>query len=70
VGDHQDIVYSPGAGGSIAWADLRDGIAAAICHNNMDTPSVREPERTFEPIVRAIRQIVAERVANGFGGDC
>lgn len=69
VGDHRDIVYSPGAGGSIAWADLRDGIAVAICHNNMDTPSVREPERTFEPIVRAIRQIVAERVANGIGGD-
>ncbi|KAH7019645.1 beta-lactamase-domain-containing protein [Ilyonectria destructans] len=61
VGDHGDIVYSPGAGGSVAWADLRDRVAVAICHNNMDTPAMADPERTFEPIVRAIRQIVAER---------
>ncbi|MEU8820606.1 serine hydrolase domain-containing protein [Actinoplanes sp. NPDC048796] len=61
VGDHRDIVYSPGAGGSLAWADLRDRIAVAICHNNMDTPAVLEPERTFAPVVRAIREIVAER---------
>jgi CubicO group peptidase (beta-lactamase class C family) len=61
VGDHRDVVYSPGAGGSIAWADLRDRLAVAICHNNMDTPAVVSPERTFEPVVRAIREIVAER---------
>ena len=61
VGDHRDIVYSPGAGGSIAWADIRDRIAVAICHNNMDTPPITDPERTFEPIVRAIRQIVKKR---------
>lgn len=60
VGDHREIVYSPGAGGSLAWADLRDRIAVAICHNNMDASAVLEPERTFAPIVRAIREIVAE----------
>lgn len=63
VGDHREIIYSPGAGGSIAWADLRDNIAVAICHNNMDTAMLREPERTFDPIVRAIREIIAEREA-------
>ncbi|KAH6682149.1 beta-lactamase/transpeptidase-like protein [Plectosphaerella plurivora] len=61
VGDHRDIVYSPGAGGSMAWADLREGLAVAICHNNMDTPMVTEPERTYAPIVDVIRRIVAER---------
>jgi CubicO group peptidase (beta-lactamase class C family) len=61
VGDHRDIVYSPGAGGSVAWADLRDRLAVAICHNNMDTPAAVSPERTFEPVVRVIREIVAER---------
>ncbi|MDX3191692.1 serine hydrolase [Streptomyces sp. MN03-5084-2B] len=61
VGDHRDIIYSPGAGGSLAWADLRDRIAVAICHNDMDTPAVVDPERTFAPVVRAIRELVHER---------
>jgi CubicO group peptidase (beta-lactamase class C family) len=61
VGDHRDVVYSPGAGGSVAWADLRERLAVAICHNNMDTPAIVSPERTFEPVVRAIREIIAER---------
>lgn len=61
VGDHRDIVYSPGAGGSLAWADFRHHVAVAICHNNMDTPAVLEPERTFAPIIRAIREIIAEK---------
>ncbi|MDX3457142.1 serine hydrolase [Streptomyces sp. ME02-8801-2C] len=61
VGDHRDVVYSPGAGGSLAWADLRDRLAVAICHNDMDTPAVVSPERTFAPVVRAVREIAAER---------
>lgn len=61
VGDHREIIYSPGAGGSAAWADLRDRIAVAICHNNMDTVAVFEPERTFAPIVRAVRGIIEAR---------
>ncbi|MEU6904231.1 serine hydrolase domain-containing protein [Streptomyces coeruleorubidus] len=64
VGDHRDIIYSPGAGGSLAWADLRERLAVAICHNNMDTPAVTSPERTFAPVVRAVREIVAEREGN------
>ncbi|WP_280438299.1 serine hydrolase domain-containing protein [Nocardia carnea] len=65
VGDHREIVYSPGAGGSIAWADLRDRLAVSICHNNMDTPAITSPERTFEPVVQVIREIVAERERSG-----
>ncbi|KAK2808990.1 hypothetical protein FQN50_004264 [Emmonsiellopsis sp. PD_5] len=61
VGDHREILYSAGAGGSLAWADLRDRIAIAICHNNMDSPAIMEPERTYAPIVRAVREIIAER---------
>ncbi|PGH14603.1 hypothetical protein AJ79_02938 [Helicocarpus griseus UAMH5409] len=61
VGDHGEIIYSAGAGGSLAWADLRDHIAVAICHNNMDSPAIMQPERTFAPIVRAVGEIVAER---------
>jgi CubicO group peptidase (beta-lactamase class C family) len=61
VGHHRDIIYSPGAGLSLAWADLRNRLAVAICHNNMDTPAIVKPERTYEPIVAAIRKIVAER---------
>ncbi|KPI42806.1 Beta-lactamase domain-containing protein 2 [Cyphellophora attinorum] len=60
VGDHRDIIYSPGAGGSLAFADLRDSVAVAICHNNMDTVAIY-PERTYTPIMKAIREIVAER---------
>lgn len=60
VGDHREIIYSPGAGGSYAWADLRDRIAVAICHNNMDTAMVLDPEPTFAPIVRAIREVIAD----------
>ncbi|MBB2914375.1 CubicO group peptidase (beta-lactamase class C family) [Streptosporangium becharense] len=61
VGDHRSIIYSPGAGGSVAWADLRDRIAVAICHNNMDAPVSAGPGSTFEPVVRAVREIIAER---------
>lgn len=60
VGDHREIVYSPGAGGSLAWADMRNRISVAICHNNMDTSMVLEPERTFAPVVKAVREVIAE----------
>ncbi|EAU29276.1 predicted protein [Aspergillus terreus NIH2624] len=61
VGEHREIIYSPGAGGSIAWADLQRRVAVAICHNNMDSPRVVEPERTFAPIVKAINEIIQDR---------
>lgn len=60
VGNHREIVYSPGAGGSIAWADIRDRIAVSICHSNMDVGVLTEPEPIWSPIGRAIRDIIAE----------
>lgn len=29
------VLYHPGQGGSIAWADLDTGVAVAVCHNRM-----------------------------------
>lgn len=60
VGDHRDIVYSPGAGGSVAWADLRTGTAVALCRNAMDASQVYEPERPFAPVVAAVRDVLSE----------
>lgn len=59
IGDHRDIIASPGAGGSLAFADIRDNIAVAICRNNMDAPAVLEPEQTFAPVMRAVREVIA-----------
>lgn len=64
VGDHREIIYSPGAGGSLAWADIRDRIAVSICHNNMDAGLTVDPEPIWAPIGRAIREVIADLNAN------
>ncbi|KAH6982709.1 beta-lactamase/transpeptidase-like protein [Ilyonectria destructans] len=61
VGDHREVIYSPGAGGSLAWADIRDRIAVSICHNNMDVGVSIDPEPIWAPIGRALREIIAEK---------
>ncbi|OJJ01766.1 hypothetical protein ASPVEDRAFT_83294 [Aspergillus versicolor CBS 583.65] len=61
VGAHRDIIYSPGAGNNIAWADLRDQIAVSICHNNMDVSGMTEQVRAYQPVVDAVRAIIADR---------
>ncbi|KAM5343744.1 hypothetical protein ACJ41O_012281 [Fusarium nematophilum] len=60
VGDHCEVIYSPGAGGSLAWADIRDRIAVSICHSNIDTGVSVDPEPIWTLIGRAIREIIAE----------
>lgn len=60
VGDHREIIYSHGAGGSIAWADIRDRIAVSICHNNMDAGISVDPEPIWAPIGRAVREVIAD----------
>lgn len=35
VGSRSDTLFSIGAGGSIAWADIQQGLAVAITHNKM-----------------------------------
>ncbi|KAK7191065.1 Beta-lactamase domain-containing protein 2-like protein 1 [Paraphaeosphaeria sporulosa] len=62
VSNHHDIVYSPRSGGSLAFADILDNLAVAICHNDMDSVLVLEPERIFAPIMKEIRETVADRV--------
>ncbi|KAF4981910.1 hypothetical protein FZEAL_2379 [Fusarium zealandicum] len=60
VGDHHDIIYSPGAGGSLVWADIRDRIAVSIVNNHMDAGVLAEPEPIWTGLGRAIRQVIAE----------
>ncbi|OAL54593.1 beta-lactamase/transpeptidase-like protein [Pyrenochaeta sp. DS3sAY3a] len=60
VPNHRRVIYSPGAGGSYAWADLKDRVAVAICHNNMDAGIIHDPEMTFMPIVRAIQEVLSD----------
>lgn len=60
VPNHRNVVYSPGAGGSYAWADMQNRVSVAICHNNMETGVIFDPEPTFSPIVRAIQDILMD----------
>jgi CubicO group peptidase (beta-lactamase class C family) len=63
VGDGPHILCSPGAGGSIAWADLDTGLSAAICHNMMHQEqmfSFDPQENPFLALAAAIRDIAAE----------
>ena len=51
AGDHR-VLWHPGAGGSIGWADLDTGVGAVICHNRLfdweQRPRVGHP---YEAIV-------------------
>ncbi|MFB7328460.1 serine hydrolase domain-containing protein [Streptomyces sp. NPDC056190] len=62
AGDSRNMVYSPGAGGSIAWADLDRRLGVAICHNNMDAASQAAPgpDHPFTAIAEAVRAIARE----------
>ncbi len=61
VGDSRNVIYSPGAGGSIAWADLDMRLAVAICHNEMDAATQVDREHPFAAVVEVIRNIVAKK---------
>ncbi|GAB3305996.1 serine hydrolase domain-containing protein [Pseudoclavibacter terrae] len=63
VGEGTNTIYSPGAGGSIAWAELDSGLAVAICHNNMDAASAAAPGpgHPFTAIVDKIRSLATEK---------
>jgi CubicO group peptidase (beta-lactamase class C family) len=61
VGTGTHIIHHPGAGGSIAWADLDERLAVAITHNRMFTADVLPPERQpLLPIADAVRRIAAD----------
>ena len=44
IGTASSILCHPGAGGSIAWADIETGLAVAICHNRMFS-RIEDPQR-------------------------
>ncbi|KAF4471859.1 Beta-lactamase domain-containing 2 [Fusarium albosuccineum] len=60
VGDHEEIVFSSGAGGSIVWADIRDRLAVAIVNNHMDAGVSTDPEPIWAGLGRAIREVIAD----------
>ena len=63
VGDSRNVIYSPGAGGSIAWADLDKRLAVAVCHNEMDAATKVDREHPFAAIVAVIHNIVAKKAS-------
>ncbi len=66
VGQGPHVLCSPGAGGSIAWADLDTGLSAAILHNMMHPAEMFSPDPDVNPFFRladAIRAVAADRRA-------
>jgi CubicO group peptidase (beta-lactamase class C family) len=64
VGRGPRVLCSPGAGGSIAWADLDTGLSAAIFHNMMHQEQMFSPDPGVNPFMRladAVREVAAER---------
>ncbi|WP_020500469.1 serine hydrolase domain-containing protein [Sciscionella marina] len=57
VGEHPALLYHPGAGGSIAWAELDTGLSVAICHNGMHPGAVDPDRHPFVPIADAVRRL-------------
>jgi CubicO group peptidase (beta-lactamase class C family) len=62
AGVGSSVISYPGAGGSIAWADLDSGLAAAICHNRMfsNNPPLPIDRHPFFALGEAIRESAAE----------
>lgn len=54
VGPHPDTMFSIGAGGSIAWADRRNGLAVALAHNRMygHLPAEKDPQIRIGNLIR------------------
>lgn len=60
VGNGAHTLCHPGAGGSIAWADIDTGLAGAICHNRMfSAEAVQLAEHPFIPVGDAVRAVAA-----------
>ena len=58
VGAGGRVICQPGAGGTVGWADLDTGLAAAVCHNRMfvTNPPLSPQEHPFTALGDAIRQ--------------
>ena len=56
VGPVPNVLYHPGAGGSIGWAELDSGLAVAICHNRMFAGSFDANRNPLVDVGRAVRK--------------
>ncbi|MGV2984262.1 serine hydrolase domain-containing protein [Microbacterium sp. AGC85] len=54
---HSPIIWMPGAGSSIGWAELDTGLAVAITHNHMQMG----PPPSYVTIANAVREVAAEQ---------
>jgi CubicO group peptidase (beta-lactamase class C family) len=66
VGKGPRVLCSPGAGGSIAWADLDTGLSGAILHNMMHQEQMFSADPAVNPflgLADAVRDVAAERAA-------
>lgn len=51
------VLAHPGAGGSVAWAELDSGLSAAILGNRMFTTAAVYPDHPFAEIADAVRKL-------------
>jgi CubicO group peptidase (beta-lactamase class C family) len=64
IGSSHNVLSHPGAGGSVGWADLDTGLAAAICHNRMfSIPRTAGADHPFDALGNALRAVAAEHLA-------
>jgi len=57
AGRRGDVLSHPGAGGTVAWAELDHGLAVAICHDRMFAAVAEHP---FAALGEAVRRVAAE----------
>jgi CubicO group peptidase (beta-lactamase class C family) len=58
LGDSTSILLHPGAGDSLAWAELDTGLSVAICHNAMRSGAPPNPEdHPYKRIIHTARTI-------------
>jgi len=55
TGTSRSMVFAQGMGGTIAWADMETGFAAAITHNHMFNARSAE-EDPLLPVAQAVRE--------------
>jgi CubicO group peptidase (beta-lactamase class C family) len=63
AGHGRRTICSPGAGGSVAWADLDTGLSAAIFHNMMHQAQMGSHDPNVNPFLRlsdAIRDVASD----------
>lgn len=56
---HRPILWMPGAGSSVGWAELDTGLSVAITHNHMQMG----PPPSFVTIANAVREVAKKRRA-------